>query len=335
MRMHANRCEDIRQVGCGNIAAALGLRATSTGDTLCDVREPIVLELIDFPQPTCAVAIEARTSIEQQELRKALENLAVEDPSFTVNTDAETGQTVISGMGELHLEIIVDRLVREYGVHAKVGRPQVTYREAITRAAEAEGRFEHAIGGRGLFASVKVRVEPAAPKSGVVFRNEAPLRSVPREFVVAVERGARTALARGAVCGYPIADAAVTLLDGSYHPLDSNEMAFQIATAQAIAEALAKAGAVLLEPLMSLDVVVPDQYVGPVVGNLSARRASIVGIEPRGGAQAVSADVPLSTMFGYSTDVRSLTQGRGSFSLEPFDYQPVPEHIAARDHTLL
>ena len=305
-----------------------GLRGTSTGDTLCDPREPIVLELIDFPQPTCSVAIEAKTSAEQQDLVQALGLLAVEDPSFSVKTDTETGQTVISGMGELHLEIIVDRLIREYNVAASVGRPQVAYREAITRAAEAEGHFEHAIGGRGLFAHVKLRVEPGEAKAGVVFRNQASLRAVPRDLVAAVERGARTALARGVVAGYPIVDAIVTLLDGSHHPLDSNEMAFQIATAQAIADAVAQAGPVLLEPMMSLDVVVPDQFVGGVVGNLSSRRARIVGIEPRGGAQAITAEVPLASMFGYSTDVRSLTQGRATFTMQFLRFAPVPQHLA-------
>ena len=231
-------------------------------------------------------------------------------------------------MGELHLEIIVDRLVREYNVAASVGRPQVAYREAITRAAEAEGHFEHAIGGRGLFAHVRLRVEPGEARAGVVFRNQASPRAVPREFVAAVERGARTALARGAVAGYPIATRSSRLLDGSHHPLDSNEMAFQIATAQAIAEAVAQAGPVLLEPIMSLDVVVPDQFVGGVVGNLSSRRARIVGIEPRGGAQAISAEVPLASMFGYSTDVRSLTQGRATFTMQFLRFAPVPHHVA-------
>ncbi len=327
LRMHANRREEIRQVTCGNIAAAVGLRTTSTGDTLCDVDAPITLELIDFPQPTCSVAIEAKTSAGQQELLRALERLAVEDPSFSLKTDGETGQTVISGMGELHLEIIVDRLIREFNLQASIGRPQVAYREAITRSAEAEGHFEHSIGGRGLFARVKLRVEPRDERSGFVFHNQASTRAVPREFVIAVERGARTALARGSVGGYPIEDAVVTLLDGAYHPLDSNEMAFQIATAQAIADAVAQAGPVLLEPLMSLDVVVPDQYVGAVVGNLSARRARIVGVEPRGGAQAVSAEVPLSSMFGYSTDVRSLTQGRATFTMQFLRFAAVPNHV--------
>jgi elongation factor G len=329
LRMHANRREEIRQVTCGNIAAAVGLRATSTGDTLCDPHAPITLDLIDFPQPTCSVAIEAKTAAEQQELQRALERLAVEDPSFTLKTDVETGQTVISGMGELHLEIIVDRLVREYNLRASVGRPQVAYREAITRAAEAEGHFDHAVGGRGLFAHVKLRIEPGSERSGVVFRNLASMRAVPRELVVAVERGARTALARGAVGGYPIADAVVTLLDGNHHPLDSNEMAFQIATAQAIADAVAQAGPVLLEPVMSLDVVAPDAYVGGVVGNLSSRRARILGIEPRGGAQAVTAEVPLANMFGYSTDVRSLTQGRATFTMQFLRFAPVPNHVVA------
>jgi elongation factor G len=328
LHMHANHREEIRQVGCGNIAAAFGLRGTSTGDTLCDPREPIVLDLIDFPQPTCSVAIEAKTSAEQQNLVRALGLLAVEDPSFSVSSDTETGQTVISGMGELHLEIVVDRLTREYDVAALVGRPQVAYREAVTRAALAEGHFEHAIGGRGLFAHLKLRVEPGETKAGVVFRNQASPRAVPRELVTAVERGARTALARGAVAGYPLVDVLVTLLDGSHHPLDSNEMAFQIATAQAIAEAVAQAGPVLLEPIMSLDVVVPDQYVGGVVGNLSSRRARIIGIEPRGGAEAVTAEVPLANMFGYSTDVRSLTQGRATFTLQFLRFAPVPPHLA-------
>jgi elongation factor G len=337
LRMHANRREEIRQVGCGNIAAAIGLRSTSTGDTLCDVREQITLDLIHIPEPTCTVAIEAKTSSEQQELLRALERLSIEDPSFTLKTDAETGQTVVSGMGELHLEIIADRLIREYGLAAKVGRPQVAYREAITHPAEAEGRFEHTIGSRGLFAQVRLRIEPGAERSGFVFRNLAPTRSVPREFAIAVERGARTALGRGVVSGYPINDAIVTLLDGAHHPLDSNEMAFQIATAQAVAEALAHAGPVLLEPVMSLDVVVPDQCVGSVIGNLSARRARICGIEPRGGAEAISAEVPLSQMFGYSTDVRSLTQGRASFTMQFLRFAPVPTHLApasgSRDHS--
>jgi elongation factor G len=329
LRMHANRREEIRQVTCGNIAAAAGLRSTSTGDTLCDVANPITLDLIEIPQPTCSVAIEAKTNAEQQELLKALERLAIEDPSFSLNTDGETGQTVISGMGELHLEIITDRLVREYNLHASVGRPQVAYREMITKAADAEGHFEHSIGGRGLFAQVKLRIEPAAERSGIIFRNQATSRAVPRDLVVAVDRGARTALGRGAVAGFPITDAVVTLLDGSYHPLDSNEMAFQIATAQAVADALAHAEPVLLEPVMSLDVVVPDQYVGAVVGNLSSRRAKILGIEARGGAQAINAEVPLSNMFGYSTDVRSLTQGRAAFTMQFLRFAPVPNHVAA------
>jgi elongation factor G len=329
LRMHANHREEIRRVTCGNIAAAVGLRSTSTGDTLCDVGEPITLDLIEVPQPTCSVAIEGKTSAGQQELLQALERLAIEDPSFIVKTDGETGQTVISGMGELHLEIIVDRLVREHGLHVAVGRPEVAYREMISRAAEAEGRFQHSFGGRGLYAEVRLRVEPAPERSGAVFRNQAPSSAVPRQYVVAVERSVRTALGRGVVSGYPIADATVTLLGGNHHPLDSNEMAFQIATAQAMADALGRAGAVLLEPVMLLDVVAPDSFVGTVVGNLSARRARILGIEGRGVAQGISAEVPLSSMFGYSTDVRSLTQGRAAFTMQFLRFAPVPNHVAA------
>ncbi len=328
LRMHANHREEIRQVSCGNIAAAVGLRTTSTGDTLCDVREPITLDLIDVPEPTCSVAIEAKTSAEQQQLLRALDRLAIEDPSFTLKTDGETGQTVISGMGELHLEIIVDRLVREYQLQVSVGRPQVAYREAIQRAAEAETHVEHAVGGRGIFAHVKLRVEPGVERSGVVFCNLSSPRSVPREYVGAVERGARTALARGTLANYPIVDATVTLLDGAHHPLDSNEMAFQLAAAQAVVQAVAKAGPVLLEPVMSLEVVVPDLHVGPVTGNLSARRARITGIEARGGARVIVAEVPLSSMFGYSTDVRSLSQGRATFTMQFDRFAAVPMRLA-------
>jgi elongation factor G len=329
LRMHANHREEIRRVTCGNIAAALGLRVTATGDTLCDAGQPITLDLIDIPQPVCSVAIEVKTSALQQALPEALQRLTIEDPSFAFRTDSETGQVVISGMGELHLELIVDRLVREYGLAVTVGRPHVAYRETIARAAEGEGHFEHALGGRGLFAHVRLRLEPAPERSGIVFRNQASSAAVPRELAAAVGRGCRTALGRGVVAGYPILDAVVTLLDGAHHPLDSNEMAFQIATAQAVASALAQADAALLEPVMAVDVVVADQHVGAVVGDLSARRARIVGIEPRGAAQAVSAEVPLSQMFGYATDVRSLTQGRATFTMQFLRFAPVPDRVAA------
>jgi elongation factor G len=329
LRMHANHREEIRRVSCGSIAAAVGLRMTSTGDTLCDVRAPIALELIDFPRPTCSVAIEARSEMQQQALNQALAQLAVEDPSFFVRTEPETGQTLISGMGELHLEIIVDRLVREFGVGAKVGRPQVAYREMLTAVAEAEGHCVHQVGGRGLFAHVKLRVEPRPDGRGILFVNQASADAVPRDFVAAVERGARTALESGVLGGYGVSDVRVTLLDGKHHPLDSNEMAFQIATAQAATEAARCAGPVLLEPVMQLDVLVPEEFVGGVLGNLSARRGRVLGMDARGGVQEVSAEVPLATMFGYSTDVRSLTQGRATFTMQFLRYAPVP--IQARE----
>jgi elongation factor G len=324
LRMHANHREEIRRVSCGNIAAAVGLRTTTTGDTLCDVRAPIVLELIDFPRPTCSVAIEARSEAQQQQLAQALSQLAVEDPTFSVRTEAETGQTLIAGMGELHLEIIVDRLVRQFEVEANVGRPQVAYREMIAEMAEAEGSCIHQVGGRGLFAQVKLRVEPWPDARGILFVSQASSSAVPRDFVAAVERGARTALERGVLGGYGLSDVRVTLLDGKYHPLDSNEMAFQIAAAQAASQAARRASPVLLEPIMRLDVQVPDEFVGGVLGNLSARRGRVLGMDARGGVQEIFAEVPLATMFGYSTDVRSLTQGRATFTMQFLRYAPVP-----------
>jgi elongation factor G len=327
LRMHSNHREEIKRVSCGNIAAAVGLRATSTGDTLCDPRAPIVLELIDFPRPTCSVAIEARSEAQQQQLSQALAQMTIEDPTFSVRSEAETGRTLISGMGELHLEIIVDRLSREFGLETRVGRPQVAYREMITEAAEAEGHCVHQIGGRGLFGHVKLRVEPRPDGKGIVFVNQASPQSVPRDFVSAVEKGARTALERGVHGGAGLTDVRVTLLDGESHPLDSNEMAFQIAAAQAAADAARRAGPVLLEPIMHLDVLVPEEFVGGVLGNLSARRGRVLGMDARDGMQSVAAEVPLATMFGYSTDVRSLTQGRATFTMQFLRYAPVPTHV--------
>ena len=328
LRMHANHREEIREVGSGSIAAAAGLRLTGTGDTLCDAREPITLQLIDVPRPTCSVAIEAKSNGQEQRLADALAQLAMEDPSFCVSRDGESGQLLISGMGELHLEVIVDRLVREYGVGASVGRPQVAYREAILQAAEAEGRCDHQIGGRGLFAQVKLRIEPAVDGAGLRFSNQASSSAVPREFVAAVEKGARSSLVRGVVAGYGISDAHVVLLDGAFHPLDSSEMAFQIAAAHGACEAARAAKPTLLEPVMLLDVVLPDEFVGGVLGNLSSRRARVLGLDTRSGGQVISAEVPLSTMFGYSTDVRSLTQGRGTFTMQFLRYAPVPAQVS-------
>jgi elongation factor G len=327
VRMHANKREEIRRVSCGHIAAAIGLRVTTTGDTLCDPAAPITLELMSFPPPAMAIVIEPKTDASQDRLRQALERLAIEDPSFAVSNDPETGQTLISGMGELHLEIIVDRLVREFQVEANVGRPQVTYRETIAEAAEAEARHTQPIGGRGQYGYVKLRVEPLPPRQGIVFENAAGGSTLPREYVNAVERGAREALTRGVVAGRPLADVKVTLLDGDSHPVDSTELAFQLAAFHATRQAAGAAKPVLLEPLMSLEVVTPDEFLGPVLGNLSARRARVQGMEARGSAQAISAEVPLATMFGYATDVRSMTQGRATFTMQFMRYAPVPAHL--------
>jgi elongation factor G len=327
LRMHANKREEIRRVSCGNIAAAIGLRVTTTGDTLCDPAEPITLELMHFPPPAMSVAIEPKSEAGHDQLRQALARLAIEDPSFAVSTHPETGQTLIAGMGELHLEIIVDRLVREFQVEANVGRPQVSYRESISEAAEAEYKYVQPIGGRGQYGHVRLRVEPGEPQRRNSFENAASPTAVPREFVGAIERGAREALARGVVAGHPVADVKVILLDGSHHPVDSGEMPFQIAAFQAVGQALRAAKPVLLEPVMSLEVVTPEEFLGSVIGNLSSRRAKVAGLEARGTAQAIGAEVPLATMFGYATDVRSLTQGRATFTMQFLRYAPVSAHL--------
>ncbi|HXU81395.1 MAG TPA: elongation factor G [Polyangia bacterium] len=325
-RMHANKREEIRHVSCGNIAAAVGLRVTTTGDTLCDPRAPITLDLMTFPPPAMSIAIEPKNEAGQERLREALDRLAVEDPSFTVSTHAETGQTLIAGMGELHLEIIVDRLVREFQIEANVGRPQVTYRETITQSAEAAVEYDQQIGGRGQYAQVRLRVEPLTERQGFQFENQAGA-AVPREFVGAVERGAREALNRGVLSGHPLHDLKVTLLDGRHHQIDSSEMAFQVAAFQAVGQAARDAQPTVLEPVMSLEVITPEEFLGPVLGNLSARRARVNGMEARGSTQAIGAEVPLSTMFGYATDVRSLTQGRATFTMQFMRYAPVPAHL--------
>jgi elongation factor G len=326
LHMHANKREDVKEVTCGNIAAAAGLRVTVTGDTLCDEKNPVALELMEFPAPVISIAIEPKTQANQDKLGQALQKLAVEDPSFSVKTDAETGQTIISGMGELHLEIIVDRLVREFKIEAYVGRPQVAYRETIAREADAEGKFVRQTGGRGQYGHVQLHVEPAAGK-GIIFEDATVGGLVPREFVPAVERGVRESLARGVMAGYPVIDVAVKLTGGSYHELDSSEMAFQIAGSMGATAAAREAGPVLLEPLMEVEVLTPDEFMGEVTGNLSARRGRVSGMEPRGSAQAISAEVPLASMFGYSTDVRSMTQGRATYTMQFARYAPVPTHV--------
>ncbi len=327
LQMHANRREEIRSVSCGNIAAAVGLRVTRTGDTLCDPAAPVLLELMEFPAPAMSVAVEPKTQASQEKLARALQRLAIEDPSFTVHTHPETGQTLISGMGELHLEIIVDRLVREFHVEANVGRPQVAYRETLRRTAESDGAFDRMIGGRGQFAQVRMRFAPVQSGRGVGFENLVGPSALPREFAQAADRGARTILGRGAVAGYPVDGVHITLLDAAFHALDSSEMAFQLAAAAATEQALKAADVVLLEPVMALEVVAPTELSGAVIGHLSARRAKILGLETRGSAQAISSEVPLATMFGYATDVRSLTQGRATFTLRFLRYAPVPAAV--------
>jgi elongation factor G len=313
-------------VTCGNIAAAAGLRVTTTGDTLCDEKAPVVLEVMDFPAPVISIAIEPKTQATQDKLGMALAKLAVEDPSFSVKTDPETGQTIISGMGELHLEIIVDRLVREFKIEASVGRPQVAYRETIAREADAEGKYIRQTGGRGAYGHVSLHVGPAQGK-GIVFEDATVGGSVPPEFVPAVERGVRETLSRGVMAGYPMIDVAVKLTGGSYHEIDSSEKAFQIAGSMGAQAAAREAGPVLLEPLMQVEVLTPDEFMGEVTGNLSARRGRVSGMEARGSAQAITAEVPLASMFGYSTDVRSMTQGRATYTMQFSRYAPVPTHV--------
>ena len=327
LQIHANKREDIKEVSCGNIAAAVGMRVTTTGDTLCDEKAPILLEVMDFPAPVISIAIEPSTQANQERLGLALNRLAVEDPSFSVRVDQETGQTLISGMGELHLEIIVDRLIREFKIEASVGRPQVAYRETVTRLASAEGKFIRQTAGRGQYGHVVIQVGPAQAGQGVIFEDATVGGVVPREFVPSVERGAREALARGIVAGYPVIDAAVTLTGGSFHEVDSTEMAFQIAGSLGTQAAARDAGPILLEPVMAVEVITPDQFTGEVMGNLSARRGRVSGMEPRGSAQAVTAEVPLATMFGYSTDVRSMTQGRATYTMQFARYAPVPSQV--------
>jgi elongation factor G len=324
--MHANKREDVKEVTCGNIAAAAGLRVTGTGDTLCDEKHPLVLELMEFPAPVIAIAIEPKTQANQDKLAMALQKLATEDPSFNVKTDSETGQTIISGMGELHLEIIVDRLVREFKIEAYVGRPQVAYRETIAREADAEGRYIRQTGGRGQYGHVLLHVAPAQGK-GILFEDATSEGTVPREFIPAVERGVRESLARGVMAGYPVIDVAVKLTGGSYHELDSSEMAFQIAGSMGATAAAREAGPVLLEPIVEVEVLTPDEFMGEVTGNLSARRGRVSGMEARGSAQAITAEVPLANMFGYSTDVRSMTQGRATYTMQFSRYAPVPTHV--------
>jgi len=328
LRMHANKREEVESISAGDIAAAVGLKFTTTGDTLCDPDRPIVLESMDFPEPVIAVAIEPKTKADEEQLGRSLARLALEDPTFRVSTETETAQTLISGMGELHLEIIVDRLLREFKVEANVGRPQVAYKETIRRKAEAQGRFVKQSGGRGQYGDVWLEVEPAPTGTGFVFENKIVSGAIPREYIPACEKGVRESAETGVLAGYPIVDVKVALTDGSYHDVDSSEMAFKIAASMGFREACRKAGPVLLEPVMQVEVVVPEEYLGAVVGDLNGRRGRIVSIDARAGSQIIRAVVPLAQMFGYATDLRSMTQGRATHTMQFARYEEVPPAIA-------
>jgi elongation factor G len=328
LRMHANKREEITEVFAGDIAAAVGLKLATTGDTLCDDAKPIVLEKMEFPNPVISVAIEPKTKADQEKLGVSLGRLAVEDPSFRVRTDEESGQTIISGMGELHLEIIVDRLQREFKVEANVGKPQVAYRETIRKSVEAEGRYIRQTGGRGQYGHCWLRVAPQAPGKGFEFVNGVVGGVIPKEFIPAIGKGAEEAMDSGVLAGYPMVDIRVEVFDGSYHDVDSNEMAFKIAGSMAFKEACEKASPVLLEPMMATEVETPDEFMGAVVGDLNSRRGRIHGMEPRGQMQVIRAEVPVAQMFGYATALRSMTQGRATYTMQFAHYQEVPKIIA-------
>lgn len=329
LQMHANHREEISEVYAGDIAAGVGLKDTGTGDTLCDDKSPVILESMEFPEPVISVAIEPKTKADQEKLGISLARLAEEDPTFRTHTEEETGQTIISGMGELHLEIIVDRLLREFKVEANVGKPQVAYRESITTPTDIEGKFVRQSGGRGQYGHVWLKLEPMERGSGFEFVNKIVGGAIPREYIPAVEAGCKEAMENGVLAGYQLIDIRVTLFDGSYHDVDSSEMAFKIAGSMAMKSGCLKANPQLLEPIMKVEVLMPEEYMGDVMGDLNSRRGRIEGMEPRpGGIQAINARVPLGEMFGYATDLRSRTQGRGTYSMEIADYEPVPRHVA-------
>lgn len=328
LKMHANKREEIKEVYAGDIAAAVGLKYTTTGDTLCPEDSAVILESIEFPEPVISIAIEPKTKADQDKLGASLAKLASEDPSFRVKTDEETGQTIISGMGELHLEIIVDRLMREFKVEASVGKPQVAYRETITKKIKAEGKFVRQSGGRGQYGHVWLEIEPQEAGKGYEFVDAIKGGVVPREYIPAVDKGILEAMDTGVLAGYPSVDIKVTLVDGSYHEVDSSEMAFKIAGSMGFKEGCAKAGPIILEPIMSVEVVMPEEYMGDVIGDLNSRRGRIMGMESRAGAQVVSAMVPLAQMFGYATDVRSATQGRATYTMTFDHYEQVPKSVS-------
>ena len=330
LQMHSNHRKDIETVYAGDIAAAVGLKNTTTGDTLCDEKHPVILESMEFPDPVINLAIEPKTKAGQEKMGIALSKLAEEDPTFRTWTDEETGQTIIAGMGELHLEIIVDRLFREFKVEANVGAPQVSYKEAIKGKADVDHKYARQSGGKGQYGHVKIQIEPNEPGKGYEFINDVVGGAIPKEYIPAVDQGIRGAMQSGVLAGYQVVDVKVRLYDGSYHEVDSSEMAFKIAGSMAFKEAMRKANPVLMEPIMKVVVIVPEEYMGDVIGDLNSRRGQILGMEARPGAQQINALVPLSEMFGYSNDLRSKTQGRGQYSMEPHSYLEVPKSIAEK-----
>ncbi|HJS97584.1 MAG TPA: elongation factor G [Terriglobales bacterium] len=328
LKMHANKREEISEIYAGDICAAVGLKNVTTGDTICDKNHPVLLESIEFPAPVISVAVEPKTKADQEKMGIALSRLAQEDPTFKVNTDPDSGQTIISGMGELHLEIIIDRMMREYKVEANVGKPQVAYRETIRKPSQAEGKFIRQTGGRGQYGHVKIKLDPQEPGKGYEFVNDIVGGSVPREYIKPVDQGIKEAMEGGVLAGYEMVDIKATLYDGSYHEVDSSEMAFKIAGSMAFKEAARKASPVLLEPVMSVEVVVPDEFMGDIIGDLNSRRGRVEGVEHRAGSQVIKAYVPLSEMFGYATDMRSRTQGRATFSMHFSRYEQAPQSVA-------
>ena len=328
LKMHANKREEIDVAYAGDIVAAVGLKGATTGDTLADEKQPVLLEIMKFPEPVISMAIEPKTKPDQEKMGFALQKLAQEDPSFRVRTDEETAQTIIAGMGELHLEIIVDRLLREFKVEANVGQPEVAYRETIRRKAEAESKYIKQTGGRGQYGHVVLTVEPSEPGKGLEFVNKIVGGAIPKEYIPAIEKGVKERMENGVIAGYPLRDIKVTVIDGSYHDVDSNEMAFKIAASMGFSDACKKADAVLLEPIMKVEVLVPQEFMGDVIGNLNGRRGKVQGMKVRAGAQAIEASVPLKEMFGYATDLRSRTQGRATYSMEFDRYDQVPRQIS-------
>ena len=328
LQMHANKRQELDIVYSGDIAAAVGFKFTTTGDTICDEQHPVILESMEFPEPVIELAIEPKTKAGQGKLGEALAKLAEEDPTFRAHTDQETGQTIIAGMGELHLEIIVDRLLREFKVEANVGAPQVAYRETIRKEANQETKYARQSGGKGQYGHVKIKIEPNEPGKGYEFVNAIVGGAIPKEYIPAIDNGIQGAMKAGVLAGYPVVDVKVTLWDGSYHEVDSSEMAFSIAGSMAFKDAMRKADPIITEPIMKVAVIVPDEYLGDVIGDLNARRGQIQGMEAMAGTQRVNAFVPLAQMFGYATDLRSKTQGRGQYVMEPSHYEPVPKNIA-------